>query len=187
MAMYSFRHRPPHQQRQGQAAPGRHRRRSLQRRQGQRPRWLRDLGQIPPPPPRGGVAVSKRTYSPGQKEHVISAQHARALAGVHAEQRHARAIAGAHACMSMHACVQHRPPAIPQATVWICAGTGLCTDHLYDPLPAHSSKICSKRGPSWPHPLRVSEGMYSHSTCNTPSSSPLGGNENCPAAPRLVL
>jgi hypothetical protein len=63
----------------------------------------------------------------------------------------------------------------------------LCTDHLYYPLPAHSSKICSKRDPSWPHPLRVSEGMCSHSTCNTPSSSPLGGNENCPAAPRLVL
>ncbi len=28
--------------------------------------------------------VSKRTYSPGQTEHVISAQHARAQAGVHA-------------------------------------------------------------------------------------------------------
>ncbi len=105
MAMYSFRHRQHHQRRQGQAAPGRHCRRSRQRRQGQHPRRLRDLRQIPPPPPRGDGAVSKRTFSPGQKEHAISAQHARALAGAHAEQRHARAIAGAHACMSMHACV----------------------------------------------------------------------------------
>ena len=63
---------------------------------------------------RGGGAVSKRTYSPGQKEYVISAQHARALAGAcayvharnaaHVERQNARAIAGAHACMSMHAC-----------------------------------------------------------------------------------
>ena len=59
---------------------------------------------------RGGGAVSKRTYSPGQKEHVISVQYARALAGAHArnaahvERRHARALAGAHECMSMHAC-----------------------------------------------------------------------------------
>ncbi len=45
---------------------------------------------------------------------MISAQHARALAGAcahvhernaaHVEWQHARAIAGAHACMSMHAC-----------------------------------------------------------------------------------
>jgi hypothetical protein len=45
---------------------------------------------------------------------VISAQHARALAGAcahvharnaaHVERQNARAIAGAHACMSMHAC-----------------------------------------------------------------------------------
>jgi hypothetical protein len=59
---------------------------------------------------RGGGAVSKRTYSPGQKEHVISAQHARSVAGAHArnaahvERRHARALAGAHECMWMHAC-----------------------------------------------------------------------------------
>jgi hypothetical protein len=33
---------------------------------------------------RGGGAVSKRTYLLGQKEHVTSAQHARALAGAHA-------------------------------------------------------------------------------------------------------
>ncbi len=33
---------------------------------------------------RCGGAVSKRTYSPGQKEHVISAQHARAHEGAHA-------------------------------------------------------------------------------------------------------
>ncbi len=108
MAMYSFRHCPPHQQRQGQAAPERHRRRSRQRRQGQHPRLLRGLRKIPPP--HGGGAVSKRTYSPGQKEHAVSAQHARALAGAHArnvahvELWHARAIAGAHACMSMHSC-----------------------------------------------------------------------------------
>ena len=109
MPMYSFRHRPPHQRRQGQAAPERHRSRSRQRRQGQHPRRLRGLGKIPPPP-RGGGAVSKRTYSPGQKEHTISAQHARTLAGAHArnaahvERQHARAIAGTHACMSMQAC-----------------------------------------------------------------------------------
>jgi hypothetical protein len=102
-------HRPPHQQRQGQAAPERHRRRSRHWWQGQHPRLLRGLGKIPPPPRCGGV-VSKRTYSPGQKEHAISAQHARALAGAHArnaahvERWHARAIVGAHACMSMHAC-----------------------------------------------------------------------------------
>ncbi len=36
-------------------------------------RRLRDLWQIPPPP-RGGSAFSKRTYSPGQKEYVISAR-----------------------------------------------------------------------------------------------------------------
>ncbi len=100
MAMYSFRHRPPHQRRQGQAAPERHRRLSRQRRQGQHPRRLRGLWKISPP--RGGGAVSKRTYSPGQKEHAIGAQHARAIAGAHArnaahvERRHARAIAGAH-------------------------------------------------------------------------------------------
>ncbi len=35
MAMYSFRHRLPHQRRQGQPAPGRHRRRSRQLLQGQ--------------------------------------------------------------------------------------------------------------------------------------------------------
>jgi hypothetical protein len=113
MAMYSFRHRPPHQRRQGQAAPERHSRRSRQRRQGQHPRRLRDLGQIPPPPPppRGGGAVSKRTYSPGQKKHVISVQHAHALAGAHARmsssgmrvQSQARMRAST-ACMSMHAC-----------------------------------------------------------------------------------
>ena len=78
-----------------------------QRRQGQHPRRLRGLGKIPPPP-RGGGAVSKRTYSPGQKEHTISAQHARTLAGAHArnaahvERRHARAIADVNA--SMRAC-----------------------------------------------------------------------------------
>ncbi len=81
--------------------------------------------------------------------------------------------------------VQHRPPAIPRETVWICAETILCTDHLYDPLPAHSSKICSKRGPSWPHTLRVSEGMCSHCTCNTPSSSPLGGNEKLSCSTKI--
>jgi hypothetical protein len=111
MAMYLCRHRQSHQRRQGQAAPGRHRRRSRQRRQRQHhPQRLRDLGQIPPPLPRGDGTISKKTYSPGQKEHVISAQHARALAGAHAhnaahvERWHARALAGAHACMSMHAC-----------------------------------------------------------------------------------
>ncbi len=103
MATYSFRHQPPHQRRQGQAAPGRHRCRSRQLWQGQHPRRLRGLGKIPPP--RGGSAVSKRTYSPGQKEHAISAQHARALAGAHArnaahvERWHARAIAGAHVAL----------------------------------------------------------------------------------------
>ena len=98
MAMYSFSHQPPHQRRQGQAAPGRHHRRSRQRRQRQHPLRLRDLGQIPPPPPRGDGAVSERTYSPGQKEHVISAQHARALAG--AQRR-----AAACACTRRRACV----------------------------------------------------------------------------------
>jgi hypothetical protein len=107
-AMYSFRHQQPHQRLQGQAAPERHRRLSRQRRQGQHPRRLQGLWKISPP--RGGGAVSKRTYSPGQKEHVISAQHARAIAGAqarnaaHVELRHARALAGAHECMSMHAC-----------------------------------------------------------------------------------
>ncbi len=57
---------------------------------------------------RGGGAVSKRTYSLGQKEDVISAQHARALAGAdarnaaHVERLHARAIAGEHECMTLH-------------------------------------------------------------------------------------
>ena len=102
MAMNSFRHRLPHQRRQGQAAPERHRRLSRQRRQGQHPLRLRGLWKISPP--RGGGAVSKRTYSPGQKEHVISAQHARALAGAcaHVERWHARAIAGAHARNAAH-------------------------------------------------------------------------------------
>jgi hypothetical protein len=100
MAMYSFRHQPPHQRRQGQAAPERHRRLFWQRRQGQHPRRLRGLWKISPPC--GGGAVSKRKYSPGQKERVIGVQHARAIAGAHAhnaahvERLHARALAGAH-------------------------------------------------------------------------------------------
>jgi hypothetical protein len=91
--------RPP-QRRQGQAAPESHRRLSRQRRQGQHPQRLRGLWKISPP--RGCGAVSKRTCLPGQKEHAISVQHARALAGAHAcnaahvERRHACAIAGAH-------------------------------------------------------------------------------------------
>jgi hypothetical protein len=72
---------------------------------------------------------------------------------------------------------QHRPPAIPRPTMWICARTFLCTDHLFDPMTAHSSKICSWRGPCWPQTHRISGGMCSHCTCNTPSSSPLGSNE----------
>jgi hypothetical protein len=73
--------------------------------------------------------------------------------------------------------VQHRPPAIPRPTMWICARTVLCTDHLSDPMPAHSSKICLWRGPCWPQPPRISGGTCGHCTCNTPSSSPLGSNE----------
>ncbi len=108
MALYSFRHRPPHLRRQGQAAPERNCLLSRQRWQGQHPLLLRGLWMISPP--RCGGAVSKRTYSLGQKEPAICAQHARAIAGAHArnaahvELRHACALAGAHECMLMHAC-----------------------------------------------------------------------------------
>jgi hypothetical protein len=51
------------------------------------------------------------------------------------------------------------------------ARTVLCMDHLCDPMPAHSSKICKWRGPCWPQPPRVSGGMCSHAHAQTRSSS----------------
>jgi hypothetical protein len=100
-----FRHRPPHQRRQGQAAPGNHCSRSRQ----QRPAASG---------PRADSSSSARrqccfeenvlAWTEGTCDQCAACACTRRRTCAHVELQHARSLAGAHACMPMHVARRRR-------------------------------------------------------------------------------
>ncbi len=82
-----------------------------------------------------------------------------------------------------HQCVHHRS-ATPWPTIYIGSRTILCTDHLSDHMPAHSTKsVCMER-PMVVTATPVFRGGC-HFMCNTHSSSPLYGKGKLPSCTHI--